>query len=341
MIMESNIVVSIQCLVYNHEPYLRQCLDGFVMQKTNFKFEAIVHDDVSTDGSAAIIREYAEKYPDIIKPIFEKENQYSKHDGSLDRIMYEACRGKYIALCEGDDYWIDPLKLQKQVDFMDVHPDYSLCFTNIQILNEETRKIDENPLSNYLNEYLPEDKEELFHYIMSGFCRIQTMSVLFPVKFLSQIKRNEHRFMMGDTPLWLDLSQLGNFHYLPDKTGCYRVHSGSACRNQRTYDKFRLSMYEMRIYYCKKYGYNIPRKIKQEYNKCAIKILIDNGLDNTLLPYPLYKINLFQNHMIQRLLRRGKIGRFWELMCKVDDIMYAIYRQTYVFFRRLVTNYTH
>ena len=77
------LMVTILCLVYNHESYIRQCLEGFVMQKTNFRFEAIVHDDASTDGTAAIIREYAEKYPDIIKPIFETENQYSKGDGSL------------------------------------------------------------------------------------------------------------------------------------------------------------------------------------------------------------------------------------------------------------------
>ena len=109
------ILVSIRCAVYNHEPFLRQCLDGFVMQKTNFAFEAIVHDDASTDNSAAIIREYAEKFPDIIKPIYETENQYSKKDGSLTRIMDAAISpsSKYIAICEGDDYWIDPLKLQK------------------------------------------------------------------------------------------------------------------------------------------------------------------------------------------------------------------------------------
>ena len=131
-------LVSIQCMVYNHEPYLRQCLDGFVMQRTNFKFEAIVHDDVSTDGSAAIIREYAEKYPDIIKPIYETENQYSKKDGSLDRIMREACNGKYIAICEGDDYWIDPLKLQKQVDFLDANLEYGMCYTNFNIYFQYT-----------------------------------------------------------------------------------------------------------------------------------------------------------------------------------------------------------
>lgn len=139
--MNDEILVSIQCLVYNHEPYLRQCLDGFVMQKTNFRFEAVVHDDASTDGSAAIIREYAAKYPDIIKPIYETENQYSKHDGSLRRIVNSALRGKYVAMCEGDDYWIDPLKLQKQVDFLEAHPDYTLSCHRYKIYNEETKKL--------------------------------------------------------------------------------------------------------------------------------------------------------------------------------------------------------
>lgn len=124
------LMVTIRCCTYNQERYIRDCLEGFVMQKASFRFEAIVHDDASTDGTAAIIKEYAEKYPDIIKPIFETENQYSKHDGSLRRIMDEHTHGKYVAYCEGDDYWIDPLKLQKQVDFLEEHPDYSMCWTD-------------------------------------------------------------------------------------------------------------------------------------------------------------------------------------------------------------------
>ena len=125
-----NILVAIHCLAYNHEPYIRECLDGFIMQKTNFKFVAIVHEDASTDRTATIIKEYAEKYPDIIKPIYETENQYSKKDGTIQRIMsdaIEATGAKYVAMCEGDDYWIDPYKLQKQVDFMEANPEYVLC----------------------------------------------------------------------------------------------------------------------------------------------------------------------------------------------------------------------
>lgn len=127
---KADIKVSVRCLVYNHAPYLRRCLEGFVMQRTSFKFEVVVHDDASTDGSDKIILEYAERFPDIINPIIETENQYSKRDGSLRRIMNEACSGKYFASCEGDDYWIDPFKLQKQYDFMESHPNVVLCGTN-------------------------------------------------------------------------------------------------------------------------------------------------------------------------------------------------------------------
>lgn len=136
---KNELMVTIRCLAYNHEPYIRQCLEGFVMQKTNFRFEAIVHDDASTDGTAAIIKEYAEKYPDIIKPIFETENQYSKHDGSIRRIMNEHTNGKYIALCEGDDYWTDPLKLQKQVNFLESHLEYTMSHTNNICYNQNTK----------------------------------------------------------------------------------------------------------------------------------------------------------------------------------------------------------
>lgn len=129
--MGKNPLVSICSITYNHAPYIRECLDGFLMQKTTFPFEIIIHDDCSTDGTDEIIREYAKKYPDIIKPIFEIENQYSKGvRGMFTKYCYPQAKGKYIALCEGDDYWTDPLKLQRQVDFLESHPDYSLCFHN-------------------------------------------------------------------------------------------------------------------------------------------------------------------------------------------------------------------
>lgn len=149
-------LVAIHNLVYNHEPYLRECFEGFVMQKTNFRFVVISHDDCSTDDSAAIIREYAEKYPDIFRPIYETENQYSKRDGSLTRIMDEAIAAtgaKYVAMCEGDDYWTDPLKLQKQVDFMEEHDDYVCCCHRYRIYNENSGIWEQDYVSDLFEQY--------------------------------------------------------------------------------------------------------------------------------------------------------------------------------------------
>ncbi|MBR4705489.1 MAG: glycosyltransferase [Paludibacteraceae bacterium] len=145
--MDNQIVLAIYCMVYNHEAFLRNCFEGFVMQKTNFRYVAVVHDDCSTDNSAAIIREYAEKYPDLFIPIFETENQYPKHDGSIERIMKKAIDAtgcKYVAFCEGDDYWTDPAKLQKQVDFMGTHPEYSVTFHRCKHYNIDTGEIFED-----------------------------------------------------------------------------------------------------------------------------------------------------------------------------------------------------
>ena len=108
---QSNIepLVSICCLTYNHAPYIRDAIEGFLMQKTNFPVEILIHDDASTDGTADIIREYETRYPDIIKPIYQTENQYSKGVKISREYQFSRARGKYIALCEGDDYWTDKL----------------------------------------------------------------------------------------------------------------------------------------------------------------------------------------------------------------------------------------
>lgn len=128
------IVVSIICDCYNHEKYIAQALDSFLMQDCDFKFEVLIHDDASTDNSAAIIKEYELKYPEIIKPIYQKENQYSKKVNIWKDYQFSRAKGKYIAICEGDDYWIDTLKLQKQVDFLENNPSFSLITSQAKVL---------------------------------------------------------------------------------------------------------------------------------------------------------------------------------------------------------------
>lgn len=215
---ELPLIVTICCLVYNHEPFLRQCLDGFVMQKTNFRFEAIVHDDASTDGSAAIIREYAEKYPEIIKPIFEKENLYSKRDGSLRRVMYANTHGKYVAICEGDDYWTDPYKLQKQVDFLESHPDYVMCshrWREYMQTEDAFSEIAEFPESGV--EY---DLNTLVH----GKWFFQPLTVVYRRDALD-LDRFTYKYAI-DVVLFYELLKQGKGYCLPDVMAVYRIHSG-------------------------------------------------------------------------------------------------------------------
>ena len=235
-------LVSIRCLVYNHEPYLRQCLDGFVMQKTNFAFEAIVHDDASTDNSAAIIREYAEKYPDIIKPIYETENQYSKKDGSLRRIMNEAIHpdAQYIAFCEGDDYWTDPLKLQKQVDFMTLHTECSLtyhaCENKFEYSENKNRKLFGD---NVLDAYSSID-------ILENYFHTATILVKREVLFSELYNRvMKSGCISGDTLLYLVASRMGKIKGINKKMSVYRRHLNGVSQN---IDKYENSFNDYRIW---------------------------------------------------------------------------------------------
>ena len=171
----SLIKVSILCLVYNHEPYLRKCLDGFVNQKCNFEYEVLIHDDASTDKSAEIIREYEQKYPNIIKPIYQTENQYSKGVKISATFQYPRAQGEYLAWCEGDDFWDDVNKLQMQVDFLDQHPEYVGCVHRYYTVDKQGNRTDVKTFGYYENSgvYTLEDfqKYELPSQLATLVCR--------------------------------------------------------------------------------------------------------------------------------------------------------------------------
>lgn len=132
----SEIVVSIHCLAYNHEKFIQQSLDSFLSQETNFPFEVVVHDDASTDSTQKIIKEYEKKYPKIIVPIYETENQFGQ--GTLNGIISKKIRGSFVAFCEGDDFWISSHKLQDQIDFLLANRDYSGCVGACLVLDDKT-----------------------------------------------------------------------------------------------------------------------------------------------------------------------------------------------------------
>lgn len=213
-------LVAIKCITYNQAPYIRQCLDGFIMQRTDFPFVAIVHDDCSTDGTDDIVREYAQRYPDIIKPIFETENQYSKKDGSLGRIMTKACNetgAKYIAMCEGDDYWTDPLKLQKQVDFLEKNPDCSLCYHACENKFEGQNVVIKTPFGETVKESYT--FEDLYHYPFHTATSVYRSTILNSELYKKVVSLG---CPFGDTVLFLCCSQFGSLRGFNEKMSVYR-----------------------------------------------------------------------------------------------------------------------
>lgn len=234
-------LVAIQCLVYNHEPYLRDCLEGFVMQQTDFPFVAIVHDDVSTDKSADIIREYAAKYPDIIKPIYETENQYSKKNNALGYIVNNAVYAtgaKYVAMCEGDDYWTDPYKLQIQVDFLESHPDYTFCCHRFKIYDQRSNTYLREYAYDYYktNENLVIDEKMFF----SAWVTQMLTTVVRTDIFRDTMTECYEKFHSGlDVYMYYLLLQKGKGISLNRQMGIYRWHNGGIAIGMKNIERYR------------------------------------------------------------------------------------------------------
>lgn len=270
--MKTQPIISILCTVYNHEPYLRECLEGFVMQKTDFAFEAIVHDDVSTDGSVAIICEYAKKYPHIIKPIIEKENQYSKHDGSLRKILNGSISpsSKYVAICEGDDYWTDPYKLQKQVGFLESHEDFGLVATVCKSLVQEEGRFYEAARQ--------DEKELTFEDLLfdDGFATCTT--VFRKQLYFDYNKEIKKQWLMGDYPRCLFIASQSRIYRMGCCTAVYRVipESASHSTDLGKYLMFRLSGIDCSHYFIEKYGLSQSRE--KEFCKKTAYQLYRTGL---------------------------------------------------------------
>ena len=222
-------IVTVWCLAYNQKDFIRDALEGFVMQKTTFPFEVIVHDDASTDGTTAIVQEYARQYPEIIKPVIETENQWQK--GGLKYIIHimneKYCNGKYIAFCEGDDYWTAPHKLQQQVDFLESHSEYSMCFHSakkkyetkarawINCENIEDRDYDATDI--FVNWTVP---------TASVMCRREAM------EFYANLKHPE-RIQNYDIFIFLSCAMIGKLRGMHEQMSVYRIQGEGLTYNKK------------------------------------------------------------------------------------------------------------
>lgn len=211
-------LLSIICSSYNHEKFIANAIEGFLLQKTNFPIEIIIHDDASTDGTASIIRKYEQEFPQLIFAIYQTENQYSKKSGSaLRKFIYPKVRGKYFAICEGDDYWTDPNKLQKQVDFLEANLDYVLCFTNCRVINDQFEVVAERRINNY--------KKNEFSHVDVPFLA-PNLTRVYRNKHYSEMPNSKYRIMGGDVYVLVWMSRFGKIKFIDEVTATYRLHSG-------------------------------------------------------------------------------------------------------------------
>lgn len=222
-----DILVSVITLAYNHQNYIRQCIDGILMQKTNFKFELLIHDDASTDDTAAIIKKYEEAYPGLVKPIYQTENQYSQGISIGPKFLYPKAQGKYIAECEGDDFWTDPLKLQKEVDILESDSSLVAVATNSEIVDKDGNQIHSETEGVVLGNI--EGRYNLRDYIHHHHS-YPTASVLF-----RNIRSEEYKKIItatrnpyySDWTQWFILHLFGDFYYLNEVTTAYRINPDS------------------------------------------------------------------------------------------------------------------
>lgn len=268
--MENDILVSILCVTYNHENYIADAIEGFLSQKTNFKYEILIHDDASTDKTVQIIREYELKYPDLIKPIYQKENQYSK-GVDVNKYNIDRAVGKYYALCEGDDYWTDPYKLQKQIDILEKHADYSLCVHAAIKINAATgEEIIKIKPSNENRIFATED------VIYGGGNFFATNSMVFRMDKKTVLPDFYNNCPVWDYPLTIFLSLVGKVYYIDEIMSVYRyavpgswtMREFSNIQNKiKHYNDISIMLDELNIYTNYKYDSIIQKtKLNRQFN---------------------------------------------------------------------------
>lgn len=246
-------MVTVFCWTYNHVNYVRQSIESILYQRTNFKVEIIVHDDASSDGTSEIIKEIEQQYPDLFSNILHVENQWSLGN-SVMIPLFTKSTGKYVALSHGDDYWSDPYKLQKQIDFLESNAEYSICFCATTIENNTSNEILRYPA--YVEHVsgkkrageieTPAEITTTEELAIRNY--IHTPSVVYRNTFISETYPDYLiQVPIGDWPLYMHLSRYGKIKFLRDSMAVYRVHGGGVYSTLNT-DKTALSQLKVYAY---------------------------------------------------------------------------------------------
>lgn len=211
-------LVSIACDTYNHAPFIRDALEGFLIQKTDFPFEIIVHDDASTDGTADIVREYERAHPGLFRCVYRAENVYSRDPKILEHYVFPLARGKYTAICEGDDYWTNPLKLQTQIDYMESHPDCTFCVTGAELVDPQKKRI------GMVRPYDADCDIPTDELIRGGGGFVATASIVAPTRLAQHRAAFCDMADVDDAVLQLWFGANGTTHYFAEPMCAYRFN---------------------------------------------------------------------------------------------------------------------
>ena len=213
------VLVSVSCITFNHGRFLRKALDSFLEQETDFRYEILIHDDASTDDTIEIIRDYAERYPDVIRPLYEEENQYSKGISNISGVFnFPRAQGTLIAMCEGDDYWCDPHKLQKQADHMLAHPECALCCHAAGIVSEDGAFRSERVIRPFAETKVLQPEE-----VISRKTNLPTASLMFRAEYAKRLPQWYFDCPVGDIPLQLWMLMQGSVYYADEVMSMYRM----------------------------------------------------------------------------------------------------------------------
>lgn len=301
--------VTVSCKTFNQAKYITDTMNGFTMQQTSFPFVCTIVDDASTDGEQEVIRKYVEDNFDFSEGavayhketdyalitfaqhkknkncyfavLYLKENHYSQRKDKESYLKDWRDSVEYIAICEGDDYWILPDKLEKQVQIMDNNPNISLVHSDFFFLEENTNKLTEHKTLECSSK-----KDVLINIINGNRYRIQTMTTLFRLKDFDKVIHsddflyNSRYFLMGDTQLWTGLLTIGDIYCINTPTSVYRINSGSVSNQNDLQKKYRfsLSCSELRLYLLNKYN----------LSDCSVHNVITKQYNENLLFYKLF-----------------------------------------------------
>ncbi len=305
--------VSACIIAYNHENYIIDCLEGALSQKVNFDYEIVIGEDKSTDATLKICEEYASRYPDKIR-LIKRDVNLGMIGNWVDTI--KSCKGIYIAICEGDDYWTDPLKLQKQVSFLEANPEFGLVHTDSSAYNQFNGKFETLKKVKYKYD------DSVFEELMFGNAHIYTLTVCFRKEllfaYIQEILPFSKNWLMGDLPLWLFISNKNKVHYINDITSVYRIldESASNTKDINKYLTFAKSTLEIRLFFLEKY-YKNDLEFK--------KLLLSTYLYQQLVANISYKGNMKQFYSFLRQFYFGNsnsklfLGSFYQIFKKIKN----------------------